>query len=775
MNLLPGKQLCESCNSKVEEAIESLYRITEEEKNWRGGEESASSSQGVASSSKSSVNSFKNEEILTTSSSRLDLVTNTLGASPVKDTTKLNLDQRNQYAKRKFVSLGNSLCEELSTVCGVETVGNSSLQELELCAQFQNNLMSSLRDKIKTSTSKSEIKQLLSLAPGSDLRSREWVSQTLNVSEHLVRESRKLTAKQGILPRVTPKRSGKRIPEWVLTKIQEFFDDPEISRPTPGIKDYKKVKMDGTAELIGKRLLLFDLSEAHDIFRKENPAAVIGLSRFCMLRPAWVITVAASGTHVVCVCIYHQAPKLMAEGAGLEHWKTLMNLLVCSMDNELCMLNQVEDCRCENCPPPIVLKNCLEEELDGYENIRFKKWTTVDRATFGTEELKTEEFIDELVRQLRELCAHHFTAQAQSAYFKHLKMTITVNVYVFNMDFAENYGFVVQNATQGYHWTNDMVTLHPMVLYYLENGVKKVKSFCMISDDLTHDTAAVHSFLREFVKEVKEINKDVEKLYAWTDGGPAHYKNRKAFANTSFSKQDFGIEIESHFTPTCHGKNSGDGIGGAVKRLVRRAALHGVTINTPRLFYEWAKANIKNIKFIYVESTTIELDREKLKPRFDAAKTIEGTHKLHAFIPISPGVLKVSRISNPESKVPSQIVRVIDSLTPTHISAYDLFEDDFIACVYGESWAIGQMLEQNDDGIKLKLMQPHGKAVAYNWKEKEEVFLKIEDILQKLPAPASRSRATRGCRPLGFPQEIMAKIEKEFNVRNKISYLGAVP
>ena len=147
MNLLPGKQLCESCNLKVEEAIESLYRITEEEKNWRGGEESASSSQGVASSSQSSVNSFKNEEILTTSSSRLDLVTNTLGASPVKDTTKLNLDQRNQYAKRKFVSLGNSLCEELSTVCGVETVGNSSLQELELCAQFQNNLMSSLRDK----------------------------------------------------------------------------------------------------------------------------------------------------------------------------------------------------------------------------------------------------------------------------------------------------------------------------------------------------------------------------------------------------------------------------------------------------------------------------------------------------------------------------------------------------------------------------------------------------------------------------------------------------
>ena len=33
-------------------------------------------------------------------------------------------------------------------------------------------------------------------------------------------------------------------------------------------------------------------------------------------------------------------------------------------------------------------------------------------------------------------------------------------------DFSENYTFVIQDAVQGYHWSNDQVTLHPFVAYF---------------------------------------------------------------------------------------------------------------------------------------------------------------------------------------------------------------------------------------------------------------------------------------------------------------------
>ena len=37
-------------------------------------------------------------------------------------------------------------------------------------------------------------------------------------------------------------------------------------------------------------------------------------------------------------------------------------------------------------------------------------------------------------------------------------------------DFAENYSFVIQDEVQGFHWNNLQATLHPIVLYYRENG-----------------------------------------------------------------------------------------------------------------------------------------------------------------------------------------------------------------------------------------------------------------------------------------------------------------
>ena len=74
--------------------------------------------------------------------------------------------------------------------------------------------------------------------------------------------------------------------------------------------------------------------------------------------------------------------------------------------------------------------------------------------------------------------------------------------------FAKNYSFILQNAAQGFHWSNDQ-----FVCYY-RRGTELVHiNLIAISDCLKHDTVAVHLFQRNLVKMLKnKINFDIKKL-----------------------------------------------------------------------------------------------------------------------------------------------------------------------------------------------------------------------------------------------------------------------
>ena len=60
-------------------------------------------------------------------------------------------------------------------------------------------------------------------------------------------------------------------------------------------------------------------------------------------------------------------------------------------------------------------------------------------------------------------------------------------------DFAENYQFLIQAEIQSYHWIQNCRTLHPIVMYFVnEKGELQHESFCFISDDNKHDTNFVY-------------------------------------------------------------------------------------------------------------------------------------------------------------------------------------------------------------------------------------------------------------------------------------------
>ena len=112
----------------------------------------------------------------------------------------------------------------------------------------------------------------------------------------------------------------------------------------------------------------------------------------------------------------------------------------------------------------------------------------------------------------------------------------------------------------------------------------------MVSDSLVHDTIAVSYFQKRLLSAIKG-KVEPKKIFYFSDGAAAQYKNRKNFANLAYLEEDYRVPAEWHFFATSHGKGPCDGIGGTVKRLATKASLQRTLdcqIQTPHQLYEWA-------------------------------------------------------------------------------------------------------------------------------------------------------------------------------------------
>jgi len=128
-------------------------------------------------------------------------------------------------------------------------------------------------------------------------------------------------------------------------------------------------------------------------------------------------------------------------------------------------------------------------------------------------------------------------------------------------------------------------------------------SLCIVSNGLKHDTVAVHKFQEKVIQHIKDNLPHIRKIFYFSDGAAAQYKNFKNFANLSFHHEEFGIAAEWHFFATSHGKSPCDGVGGTVKREVARASLQATTsgfLLTPDDLYQWCQQHISGITFIWV-------------------------------------------------------------------------------------------------------------------------------------------------------------------------------
>lgn len=173
------------------------------------------------------------------------------------------------------------------------------------------------------------------------------------------------------------------------------------------------------------------------------------------------------------------------------------------------------------------------EELEIDEEVHYSQWESVDGTLLKSHLSSVEDFIELLVYSIDNLTTHSFIAKNQAQYLKRRKEELDRSECLILLDFAENYHYVVQDEIQGYHWNKDQCTLHPVVIYYKEGHELKHLSFCIISNDLDHDTLFVHQLQECVAKLIRETLPHVS---------AGQYKNYKNFLNLCHHKTDFYLD-----------------------------------------------------------------------------------------------------------------------------------------------------------------------------------------------------------------------------------------
>lgn len=497
--------------------------------------------------------------------------------------------------------------------------------------------------------------------------------------------------------------------------VQQFYESNDVSRMCPGQKDCLKVRdAEGQSVRVQKMLILGNLREMYVLYKSISTNPKIGFSTFAKLRPTYCVLAGAGGTHCVCVCTYHQNPKLQLAALGEKEleYKDLIDYSVCNTEREACMM-----LTCTDCPREEGVQGFLEL-LDSVQvasdEITYKQWITADRCTMIDVVEPLSEYIQSLSKKITKLVRHHYIAQKQAQYFKDLKEKLPLETEVVIVgDFAENYSFIVQDAAQGFHWENSQCTVHPFVVYFKDPISQKLghNSFCFLSDSTQHNTAMVHTFISKLLSYLKVHHPNLTKIHYFSDGCAGQYKNRYNFINLCYHEQDFGLSCEWNFFATSHGKTACDGIGGTVKRATARASLQRTTsrqILTPQDMFQFCEQNLSaHIKYFFVSKLEVEDSEHNLRSRFTNSRTIQGTQKFHRFVPLNKKEIMVYPFSSGKGEK--------KSITMQPGEDEQLFVDikgvkvgQYISCIYNmEVWLgiIEECCEDYNDFI-VNFLEP---------------------------------------------------------------------
>lgn len=96
------------------------------------------------------------------------------------------------------------------------------------------------------------------------------------------------------------------------------------------------------------------------------------------------------------------------------------------------------------------------------------------------------------------------------------------------------------------------------------------------------------------------------------------------------------------------GKSACDAIGANVKRMIRRKAIQGAQITTPKEFFDACEKVDAQYHFEFCSNAEVQQAKEILNERYEyvKVKTIDGTLKYHGFIPVDSQLIDAKKYSS---------------------------------------------------------------------------------------------------------------------------------
>ena len=131
-----------------------------------------------------------------------------------------------------------------------------------------------------------------------------------------------------------------------------------------------------------------------------------------------------------------------------------------------------------------------------------------------------------MAKKIDLLTVHLYIAKSQARYLSVLKENLLSSTSIVLADFAEIYSMVVQDAVQGWHWTKQQCTIHPLVLYY-KNAQEKlaVQSMVFFSNDLEHDTGFAYQLQKLLCNYIRLLYPHTSYIQYFSDGNDWYYRS----------------------------------------------------------------------------------------------------------------------------------------------------------------------------------------------------------------------------------------------------------
>ena len=494
-------------------------------------------------------------------------------------------------------------------------------REIKKKLLFANALIQDVKES--TSKNKSRKKAAPSVLAGSKILKRYRLLRQLKEETGLSKRSLQLK------PKVANTKARLAKIE-MKNKVVSFLSRDDNSRMMPGKADYKKHE----GEKIQKRYLNDYLGNLYEKFKAENPNIKMSRSRFCNMRPNFILTTSYTSRNT-CLCQRHQNMALKLR------WLKSLGVKV-------------------HTSPDAFMKNVQQDSIDDLltqcttEKVKYSQWKRVEvegkkKMKVVDVEVPRQEFCNIFKEEMKNFREHAERVKVHYHQIKELKQNLPEGHMIVQMDFAENYACQSVEEVQSAYWNSTQVTLHPAVFYYKNNNNDLChKSTVVVSDELGHNSATVYAIIRKLIPEMKAILPSLKYVHYVTDSPTSQYRNKKIFHILVKHRSEFGVNASWHYFEAGHGKGPCDGVGGTTKRMADEAVKqHKATIQDANDFFQWAKAQTSStIQYLFVSKEEC-LTTEECIEGFGQLRPVPGALKLHAAVPLDEveGTIAVRKTS----------------------------------------------------------------------------------------------------------------------------------